>query len=172
MPTLNRSAPIATIGGEPGGRAPIVVEDKLGQDAVAAPEDDPTAAVPMGAAEPGRDVFAEDEQKKIKSQMIAPDTSVVEDEKEISVVKFEPTDGATEPAPASSENEGDSTGTRTNGTEDEGVPEAIENLEEMEAFGVGEDTDDSRMSHRPLDHEEAIADQVAYELYPDARDAE
>jgi dolichyl-phosphate-mannose-protein mannosyltransferase len=97
--------------------------------------------------------------------MLAPDASVVEDERKIRVVKFEPTDAATEPAPASSENEGGkvhSTGTRTSGTEDEGVPEVIENLEEVKAFGVGEDTDNSRMSHGPLDHEEAIADQVAY----------
>lgn len=164
-----------TIGGEPGGRAPIVVEDKLGQDAVAPPQDDHTAAVPIGAAEPGRDVFAKDEQKNIKSQTLAPDAPVVEDEKEISMVKFEPTDAATEPAPASSENEGDkvhSTGTRTSAAEDDGVPEVIENLEEEEVFGVGEDTDNSSMSHGPLDHEEAIADQVAYELYPDARDVE
>jgi dolichyl-phosphate-mannose-protein mannosyltransferase len=35
VPTLNRSNPMATMGGEPGGRAPIVVEDRLEQDAVA-----------------------------------------------------------------------------------------------------------------------------------------
>jgi len=146
-----------------------VVEDRLGRGAVAPPGDDPTAAVPLGVAESGRDVFAKDERKSIESQMLAPDASVVEDEKEISVVKFEPTDAATEPAPASSGNEGDSTDTCSSGTEDEGVPEVIE---EVEAFGVGEDTDKSRMSHGPLDHEEAIVDQVAYELYPDARDAD
>ena len=73
-----------------------MVEDRLGQDAVAPPEDNPTAAVPLGVAEPGRDVFAKDEQKSIKSQMLAPDASVVEDEREISVVKFKPTDAATE----------------------------------------------------------------------------
>jgi len=37
---------------------------------------------------------------------------------------------------------------------------------------VGEDNNNPRVPHGPLDHEEAIADQVAYELYPDARDVE
>lgn len=80
---------MATIGGEPGGRAAIVVEDKLGQDAIAPPEDEQSTAVPIGAPEPGRDVFAKDKQKEIKSQMIAlQDVPANADEKEISAVTF------------------------------------------------------------------------------------
>jgi dolichyl-phosphate-mannose-protein mannosyltransferase len=48
-----------------------VVEDKLGQDAVAPPEDDHTTAVPIGVAEPRHDVYTKCEQKEIKSQMLA-----------------------------------------------------------------------------------------------------
>jgi hypothetical protein len=74
---------VATIGGEPGGRA------QLGQDAVAPPQDEHAAAVPIGVAEPGHDIFAKGEQKEIKSQMFTFDVpDVVDDEKEISVVKF------------------------------------------------------------------------------------
>ncbi|KAJ8594539.1 hypothetical protein M405DRAFT_838477 [Rhizopogon salebrosus TDB-379] len=76
---LNRTTPVETIRGEPGGHA-LVVEDKLGQDAVAPPQDDHTTAVPIGVAEPRHDSLGHD------------------DEKEISVVKFQPTHVAPEPA--------------------------------------------------------------------------
>ncbi|KIK35359.1 hypothetical protein CY34DRAFT_96221 [Suillus luteus UH-Slu-Lm8-n1] len=139
---------MATIGGEPGGRAAIVVEDKLGQDAIAPPEDEQSTAVPIGAPEPGRDVFAKDKQKEIKSQMIAlQDVPANADEKEISAVTFT------------------------------AAPEVVaEGKKEIRVQGgdveLGEDVADHRKPHGPLDHEEAIADQVAHELYPEARDAE
>jgi dolichyl-phosphate-mannose-protein mannosyltransferase len=166
---------MATIGGEPGGRAPIVVEDNLGQDADAPPQDDHTTAAQIGAAEPGRDVFAKDKQKDIKSQKLASDAPVDADEKEISVVKFEPTSATPESASrGKGRNEvhnGDtSTSTRTGEPEGQRVPEVIKSQEEV--IRVGEDSDSSRVTNGPLAHEEAIADQVAYELYPDAMDTE
>src|SRR6267154_656021 len=89
---------MATIGGEPGGRAVIVIEDKLGQDAAVPPQDDQTTAVPVGAPKPGQDVFAKDKQKGIKSQSLALDVPVVVNEKEISVVQaFQPTNATPEP---------------------------------------------------------------------------
>ncbi|KAG2108540.1 glycosyltransferase family 39 protein [Suillus cothurnatus] len=164
VPTLNRTTPVATIGGEPGGRAAIVVEDKLGQDGAALPEDEHGTAVPIGVPEPGRDVFAKDKQKEIKSQMIAlPDVPVVNvDEKEISVVAFEPTSAASEVQA------GDVSATGE--PKDQARPEVISILEKENEVKL--DVDDHRKSHGPLDHEEAIADQVAHELYPEARDAE
>jgi len=167
---------MATIGGEPGGRAPIVVEDKLGQDEAAPPQDDHSTALPIGAAEPGRDVFAKDGQKEIKSQTIAFDAPVVVDDKEISVVKVELTNATPESASGAQEedtvmHEGHvSTSSRDGEPENQMVPEAIETL--REAVEVGKDSDKLRVPQGPLDHEEAIADQVAYELYPDAMDAE
>ncbi|KAJ8587935.1 hypothetical protein M405DRAFT_863348 [Rhizopogon salebrosus TDB-379] len=126
------------MGGELGGRAPIVVEYKLRQDAVAPPQDDHTTAVPIGVAEPGRDIFAMGERKEIKSQVLVFDVpDVADDEKQISMVEFEPPHATPEPS-----------------------------------SGKEEDKVHLRMSHWPLDHEEAIADLVAHELYTEAMDAE
>jgi hypothetical protein len=92
------------MGGELGGRAPIVVEYKLRQDAVAPPQDDHTTAVPIGVAEPGRDIFAMGERKEIKSQVLVFDVpDVADDEKQISTVEFEPTHATPEPASSGKE---------------------------------------------------------------------
>lgn len=176
VPTLNRTTPMATIGGEPGGRAAIVVEDKLGQDGVAPPEDEQGTAVPIGVPEPGRDVFAKDKQKEIKSQRIAlQDMPVINvGEKEISVVAFEPTSAASEVVAEEKEvvkvRAGDASATGE--PEAEARPEVIGIPEKDIEVELGGDVDDHRKPHGPLDHEEAIADQVAHELYPEARDAE
>jgi dolichyl-phosphate-mannose-protein mannosyltransferase len=92
------------MGGELGGRAPIVVEYKLRQDAVAPPQDDHTTAVPIGVAEPGRDIFAMGERKEIKSQVLVFDVpDVADDEKQISMVEFEPPHATPEPASSGKE---------------------------------------------------------------------
>ncbi|KAG2339152.1 hypothetical protein BDR05DRAFT_968238, partial [Suillus weaverae] len=163
---------MATIGGEPGGRAAIVVEDKLGQDAIAPPEDEQSTAVPIGAPEPGRDIFAKDKQKEIKSQM--KDVPVAnENQKEISVVTFEPTGAAPEVVAKGKVEvkvQEDSV-SATGEPEEQANPEVISILEKEIEAELGEDVDAHRKPHGPLDHEEAIADQVAHELYPEARDA-
>jgi dolichyl-phosphate-mannose-protein mannosyltransferase len=167
---------MATIGGEPGGRAAIVVEDKLGQDVVAPPEDEQSTAVPIGAPEPGRDVFAKDKQKEIKSQMIAlQDVPVNVDEKEISMLTFEPTTAAAPKVVAEGKKEIKAEGGDVSAAgepEDQARPEVIGILAKEIEVELGEDVVDHRKPHGPLDHEEAIADQVAHELYPEARDAE
>jgi dolichyl-phosphate-mannose-protein mannosyltransferase len=174
VPTLNRTTPMATIGGEPGGRAAIVVEDKLGQDGAASPEDEHGTAVPIGVPEPGRDVFAKDKQQEIKSQRIAlPDVPLVNvDEKEISVVAFEPTSAASEVVAEEKEDVKVQAGdvSATGEPKDQAHLEVIGILEKENEVKL--DVDDHRKSHGPLDHEEAIADQVAHELYPEARDTE
>ena len=151
-----------------------MVEDKLGQDAAVPPQDDQTTAVPVGAPEPGQDVFAKDKQKGIKSQSLALDVPVVVNEKEISVVQaFEPTNATPEPVAGEKEeykvHEGDASSTTTGEPDNQAHSGLVEILEGVEVDG---DTDDIRKPHGPLGHEEAIADQVAHELYLEARDAE
>jgi dolichyl-phosphate-mannose-protein mannosyltransferase len=52
------AASLTTIGGEPGGRAPIVIEDNAAERGKDAPlAEDPTSAIGV-KAEPGRDIFA------------------------------------------------------------------------------------------------------------------
>lgn len=164
---------MATIGGEPGGRAAIVVEDKLGQDGVVPPEDEQSTAVPIGVPEPGRDVFAKDEQKEIKSQMrISQDVPVNNvDEKEIGAATFEPTSAAPEEKKEEVKLQAGGM-SATGGSEGQARPEVIGILEKEIEVELGENAEDHRKSHGPLDHEEAIADQVAHELYPEARDVE
>ncbi|KAG2356036.1 hypothetical protein BDR07DRAFT_1301481, partial [Suillus spraguei] len=133
--------------------------------------------VPIGVPEPGRDVFAKDKQKEMRSQMIAAqDVSVVDvDEKEISVVAFEPTSAAPEIAAEEKEDVKVQAGdvSATGESEDQARPEVTSIMEkDIEVELGGKDVDDHRKFHGPLDHEEAIADQVAHELYPEARDAE
>jgi dolichyl-phosphate-mannose-protein mannosyltransferase len=99
---------------------------------------------------------------------------VVDDEKEISVVKFQPTHVAPEPASGGKEEDkvhvGDvSSNAGTGEPEDLGDAEVFGNLQEV-MDDVGDDSDKLRMSHGSLD--QAIADQVAHELYPEATDAE
>ncbi|KIM42741.1 glycosyltransferase family 39 protein [Hebeloma cylindrosporum] len=78
------SAPIlSTIGGE--GRAPIVVEQKNGEGVI----DKPVTAAVLGKAEPGRDIFAGEAVKDIKSDALVVDRKQAppaELEKEISSV--------------------------------------------------------------------------------------
>ena len=75
---------VSTIGGEPGGRAPIVVQDK---PVVPAVEEEDQTSVIIGKAEPGRDIFASDSAKAIQSEnMLKVDTLAVVAEKEISTV--------------------------------------------------------------------------------------
>jgi len=58
----------STIGGEAGGRAPVVVQHKQVIEPVAVNEN---TVVPLGRPEPGRDVFAEQPVKDIKSDAAA-----------------------------------------------------------------------------------------------------
>jgi dolichyl-phosphate-mannose-protein mannosyltransferase len=116
------------------------VEDKLGQDTVAPPQDDHTTAVPIGVAEPGRDVFSKGEQKEMKSQMLAFDVlDVVDDKKDISGVMFEPTHAAPEPASSGKEEDVSdvSSSAGAGEPEDLGDAEVVGNLKEVMDEVVG-----------------------------------
>lgn len=156
-PTQDKTAPVQATVGEP------AVDDA---DPPVAPEIN-TDIPPGIIAEPGKDVFAKDDRDAKKSvarydpdQKDVPSSSPGVDgdgdgERVISVVGVETT--------ISSGVEGAEG--RTEGT-----------LEPLEA-GVGEMSllEDQttvppvRQPEAPLDHEEALADQVAHELYPEAR---
>ena len=77
---------VATIGGEPGGRGAIVVEDNFGQDNnVVLPKAEETF-VDAAKAEPGRDIFAKGDKKDIKSDAQVPVQENDVREKEVSSV--------------------------------------------------------------------------------------
>jgi len=65
--------------------------------------------------------------------------------------------------------EGDASSTTIGEPGNQAHSRLVEILEGVEVDG---DTDDIRKPHGPLGHEEAMANQVAHELYPEARDAE
>ncbi|KAF8844790.1 glycosyltransferase family 39 protein [Paxillus ammoniavirescens] len=166
VPTPNKTAPVATIGGEPGGRAPIVVDE---DEQPVIPE--ANTAIPSGAvAEPGRDVFAKEDEKEVKS--VAGGTGLpdaVDGERVVSVVSAEPTGDMPEKKEEEAKGE-----TRV---QRQSEPPASVSVEEPPASGAKveeevkiEEALTAVKPEGPLDHEEALADQVAHELYPEARD--
>lgn len=123
-----------------------------------------TTAIPMGiVAEPGKDVFAKDDRGSMSSARFELDevdvSSVGDAERVVSVVSVE------EPSSTSSEGGVDSLAVS--------VSEPVEASEvSMAAVPAAEESvvAAGERPEGPLDHEEALADQVAHELYPEARD--
>jgi len=154
------SVPISTIvGGD--GRAPIVIEDKNPQ---APAQNEQTSAV-MGKAEPGRDIFAGEIVKDIKSDsVIAPahDPEEVKEEKEVSSVIAGGLTSTTAAAGVGAEVDSNATG---------GEKEKAK--EEVKAKG-NEDTTTATTKAAaaapagPLGEAEAEAQKVAAELFPEA----
>lgn len=157
--------PVATVGGEPGGRPAMIVEDKPQE---AAPAEH--TSVVVGMPEPGRDIFAGQPVKEVPSQPVPPQPPVVEvEEKVISAVvqpppaaeaiekEKEPVDAAGEdPVPLAKE-------IPLPKDEDEAVVGADEEADvDAEAKLVKE--------AGPLGEAEAEADKIAHELYPDDAD--
>ena len=158
---------MATVGGEPGGRAAIVVDDA---EQPIAPE--VNTAVPLGmVAEPGKDVFAKDDRNRESKSAARGDaeqkdvmSSGGDVERVVSVVNIEePSDtsavesveggaglagGAGEPLEAGE-------------ASSSSVPVPVVADEAAVPAGI--------KPERPLDHGEALANQVAHELYPEAR---
>ena len=149
-PAKSVSPVLSTIGGEQGGRAPIVIQDKNVQVA-AAPENAATMADP-GKAEPGRDIFAGEPVKDIKSDHLPvqpPDP--VREQKEISSViagtLLSSTAFPTSDSTSSNSESSPAASVETTATEgDSAKPQAA----------------------GPLGEEELEAQKVANELYPDA----
>ena len=157
--------PLATIGGEPGGRPPIVVDDQV----PAVPVDQDQTTVAFGKAEPGVDIFAGEPAKDIKSDYVAPSAATNEKEirKEISSVFG-----------------GSSSATSINTESKKGEePVVAADLETPERAASDEQADFSIQTHPataseqalkqpegPLDEVAAEADRAAQELYPEAHD--
>ena len=158
-PVAQAIAPIlSTIGGEQGGRAPIVVEDKNIQ-AAGAPEKVETMADP-GKAEPGRDIFAGEPLKDRKSSIL-PDQPLaaepVREPKEISSVNV----GALSSS---------STSSTSGGTEEPAGPtaSASETATALSDMMVEIAAAKKVQAAGPLGEAELEAQKVANELYPDA----
>jgi len=147
----------ATIGGEPGGRLPVVVDDL--PESVLVADAETSIAIPLGAAEPGRDIFAQEEVKEAKS--VPPSSNIVppeEDKRVVSVVSVggkvhvvqeASSDGASQsPTPAAAEQQ---TSVSAEPAHESGVPGEQEGRQKPEG---------------PLDQAEALANEAAQELYP------
>ncbi|KZP02915.1 hypothetical protein FIBSPDRAFT_769763, partial [Athelia psychrophila] len=65
---ISSATPVVTIGGEDGGRAPVVVDDNI----VPVGEAESTTSVGFGIAEPGKDIFAGEPARDIKSNAGTP----------------------------------------------------------------------------------------------------
>jgi len=156
---------VATIGGEPGGRAAIVVEDKLGQNANIPPAEEQHTSIFVGKAEPGRDIFAGEPVKDIKSQSLPPPRPPppAEEVKEISSVLTRHSI-ASESLMAQKQ-EGSSSLSTSSGVV--GSTEAQGTVVKPAAV-IGESDRGVKKPAGPLVEAEVEADKVAQELYPEA----
>ncbi|KAK0191625.1 glycosyltransferase family 39 protein [Armillaria mellea] len=148
--------PVATIGGEPGGRAAIIVQDNA-QEAEAAKH---TTTIGVGKPEPGRDIFAGAPVKEVPSQHRDPvrqQEMEISEEKEISSVG-QPTKGEAKTQVQTEEKARETGGSRM-------MSHRLLNPEpEPEPVAVVE------KPAGPLGEAEAEADKIAHELYPEEAD--
>lgn len=161
--TPQKSAPaVSTIGGEGGGRAPIVVEDQNAQGKPHEDERTETAAVP-GRAEPGRDIFAGEPIKDIKSMSKQPEKEedVLEraPKKISSVVTMSTESVKAESIESSKVETPDATSTASEKEKQEPLVVAAEGPEGAAA---------KKATAGPLVEADAEAEKVAQELYPEA----
>ncbi|KAG6331057.1 hypothetical protein ID866_8031 [Astraeus odoratus] len=154
-PTANKTLPGATIGGEPGGRAAVVVDDA--PEFVPPVDAETNTMVPLGAPEPGHDIFAQPEVKEAKSvPQSASDPNLTEDgERVVSVVSM----GGAKAHQAS-----DDTATPP---EQEREHESETLVAEQATIATEGERDAYHKTEGPLDQAEALANEAAQELYPD-----
>ncbi|KAI6003482.1 glycosyltransferase family 39 protein [Pisolithus orientalis] len=147
-PTLNKSVPSATIGGEPGGRAAVIVDDVLD---VPVAGGETSTMISLGGAEPGQDVFAQGEIKEAKSSQPRPEVvSSEENERVVSVVG-----GTAEGTPEVSNKDYTSS-----------APQQEESSLEKPSEQVMPESG-HRKTEGPLDQAEVLANEAAHELYPE-----
>ncbi|KAG9316967.1 glycosyltransferase family 39 protein [Chiua virens] len=162
VPTPATTTPVASVD-QPTERPGIIADDP---PEPVAPE--ANTAVPSGiVAEPGKDVFAKDSGEKTKS-MTWSESESKDGERVVSVmsaseVKTEGGTDAQEPGTSSEPVPSPSP---------ESIPEPVPEPEPVSS--VAEQAEAvaplREKSEGPMDHAEALADQVAHELYPEARD--
>ncbi|KIO12011.1 glycosyltransferase family 39 protein [Pisolithus tinctorius Marx 270] len=148
LPTLNKSVPGATIGGEPGGRAAVIVDDVVD---VPVAGGETSTMISLGGAEPGQDVFAQGEIKEAKSSQPRPEVvSSEENERVVSVVG-----GSVEGIPEVSNKDFTPNTLQQEESSPEKPPEQV-----MPESG-------HRKTEGPLDQAEVLANEAAHELYPE-----
>lgn len=149
-------APVATIGGDPGGRPLLVVDEKIPDVPVV---DEAQTTITFGRAEPGRDIFAGQPAKEINSDQttLAPIT----EDKEISSVFSQSSTGVD--IEKDGEEPASSATTLFQGAE--------MRIQTHPATALNDDEDAAqKQPHGPLDELVAEANRAAQELYPDAHD--
>jgi len=166
-PVANVIPPIlSTVGGEQGGRAPIVIEDKNIQEAAAAPKKVETMADP-GKAEPGRDIFAGEPVKDIKSSNVPvqPPAEPVREQKEISSVNVGISSSS---SPSTSTRDGTAEESANSVTVASETATAQSDTTTIESSSATAGANAKVQAAGPLGEAELEAQKVANELYPDA----
>ncbi|KAI6094514.1 glycosyltransferase family 39 protein [Pisolithus sp. B1] len=143
--TSNKSILGATIGGEPGGRAAVIVDDVV--DVAHAAKGETSTMIPLGGAEPGRDVFAQRESKEVKSSQSRPEVVSPEEKERVVSVVGGTTEGISEVS---------NKGYTPN------PPQQGGSTSEQATLQGGH-----HKTEGPLDQAEALANEVAHELYPE-----
>jgi dolichyl-phosphate-mannose-protein mannosyltransferase len=159
--SLAGSQPVATIGGEPAGRGAIVVHDDLGQAPNVPPQGEQTS-VDAGKAEPGHDVFAQSPQGEVKSDNKVALSPVEDNEpKAISSIGLTShSDVLSKQDEIASEKPAESASTVS---QQDGSPSPSD-----DASSPASSEAVKAKVQGPLDAEQAEADEVRQELFPDA----
>ena len=160
---IQNTMPVATVGGEPGGRAAVVVDDvHAGADAG---QDQQTSTVIGGQAEPGRNVF-EKPVEGVKSAEVPvhaggdAEGEVGGEPKVISVITQQQ-QVQQEKGSGNGDKEVKVEIEEQKKTEEQTATEAQATDDKAQVLGGGKPA-------RPLAEAEAEAEKVAQELYPDA----
>ncbi|TDL15831.1 hypothetical protein BD410DRAFT_732137, partial [Rickenella mellea] len=159
------------IGGEEGGRAPIVVHDDNAGKAQQAPDSESTKAI-GNQPQPGHDIFAEQPVKEIKSAAEIPDEPPTDvEEREVSTVMVN--------------NAGQDTATTTSSSSSSSSTPPSTDIEKAHDDKKGENlsTEDTKtpavdaenvghghaakVKEGPLQHDDAEAEAARNDLYPD-----
>ena len=160
---------LSTVGGEEGGRAPIVIEDKNIQ--AAAPHENVETMADPGKAEPGRDIFAGEPVNDIKSSNIpVQPPEPVREQKEISSVNV----GTMSSSSTSTSSSSDGTAEEPSGSATSTVAASETATTQSDAATIIESSSVAAAAAvkvqvaGPLREAELEAQKVANELYPDA----
>lgn len=153
---LKSAAPLSTIGGEPGGRPAIVIEDNAIQDVV--PADGHTTSVIVGRPEPGHDIFAGEPVKDIKSIVKDEPIIAAEESKLISSV-------ATQATTILDQDDEETKDVSSTSLESTTAGSVVEVLKEDDPQTT--DKFEVKKPLGPLGEEEVEAEKAAQELYPD-----
>ncbi|KAK0455735.1 glycosyltransferase family 39 protein [Desarmillaria tabescens] len=163
-PTPQKSnIPVATIGGEPGGRAAIIVEDNAQEPEVINPEEH-TTTIGVGKPEPGRDIFAGAPVKDVPSQPAkhVQQEMEISEEKEISSVGQPTKEEAKTQIQTEEKVTVEKAEEKPVVKDEDPAPPAAE--PEPEPVPVAE------KPAGPLGEADAEADKIAHELYPEEAD--